>query len=125
MSPDPGFWGALHWGCMRVVIAGGSGFLGRALTDSLAADGHDIVVLSRSPRGPAGRVRQVAWTPNGRAGPWSADIERADAVVNLAGESIAGRRWTRAHKQRILDSRVHATRSLVAAIARASAPPPT
>ena len=69
-------------------------------------------------------VRRVGWAPNGGLGPWAAEIEGALAIVNLAGESIAGRRWSPAHKQRILDSRVHATRSLVAAIAQAKVPPP-
>jgi len=110
---------------MKVVIAGGSGFLGKPLVGSLAADGHDVVVLSRT-RGHSlalPRTRVVIWTTNGEAGPWAAELEGAAAVVNLAGESIAARRWTPAHKQRILDSRVHATRSLAAAIGRASEPP--
>src|SRR5262245_2054282 len=100
---------------MRVVIAGGTGFLGAPLAASLAAAGHDVVLLSRraQPAAPPGRI--VAWTPNGDAGPWASALDGADAVVNLAGESIAARRWTAAHKQRILDSRVHATRSLAAA----------
>ena len=65
----------------------------------------------------------MAWDPNGEIGPWAAEIDGAGAVVNLAGESIAGQ-WTAAQKQRILDSRVHATRSLAAAIRGAAAPPP-
>ena len=75
---------------------------------------------ARTPRG----VRSVAWTPNGDAGPWAREIDNAAAVVNLAGESIAAKRWTDAHKKRILDSRVLATRSLAAAIRSASTPPP-
>ena len=134
---------------MNIVIAGGTGFLGRPLAAALAHDGHDVVVLtrdstaspgagsSRSPsEAPAGspqagraaapvaRTRAVPWTPNGESGPWAAEIDGAGAVVNLAGESIAGARWTAAHKQRILDSRVQATRSLAAAIQAAATPPP-
>ncbi len=56
--------------------------------------------------------------------PGPSAVDGAGAVINLAGESIAGKRWTAAQKQRILESRVQATRSLVAAIARATAPPP-
>ena len=109
---------------MKVLLAGGSGFLGQPLAASLAADGHEVVLLSRSPGSVnTPRTRVVAWAPNGDAGPWAAELEGAAAVVNLAGESIAARRWTPAHKQRILDSRVHATRSLAAAIGRASEPP--
>jgi uncharacterized protein (TIGR01777 family) len=111
---------------MRIVIAGGSGFLGRPLAAALAADGHDVVTLTRGdgPRRGQTRSRAVRWTPGGDTGPWAAESDGAGAVVNLAGESIAGRRWSAAHKQRILDSRVHATRSLVSAIQAAEAPPP-
>ncbi len=109
---------------MKTVVAGGTGFLGGALADALVRDGHDVVVLSRS----AGAVQQgptrvVAWTPDGTAGSWASEIEGADALVNLAGESIAGRRWTARQKQRILDSRALATRSLVGAIRSAKRPP--
>ena len=105
---------------MRVVIAGGTGFLGRPLAAALAADGHDVVVLSRSGSG----RQQIAWQPDGKAGPWASAIDGAGAVVNLAGESLAARRWTDAHKNRILESRVLATRSLVEAIEKAAAAPP-
>jgi uncharacterized protein (TIGR01777 family) len=106
----------------RIVIAGGTGFLGRPLADSLAADGFDVVVLTRGAtvRSPS---RAVAWIPDGSAGPWASEIDGASAVINLAGESIAGSRWTAAHKQRVLDSRVLATRSIGAAIGRAVHPP--
>ena len=81
---------------MKIVIAGGTGFLGQPLAAALAADGHDVVLLSRrGPRRGAIGVRTVAWTPDGTAGPWAAEIDGAGAVVNLAGESIAARRWTR------------------------------
>ena len=116
---------------MKIVIAGGTGFLGRPLCDALARDGHDLVILTRgaagSPqadRAPAARVRSVTWNPNGELGPWAAEIDGAGAVVNLAGESIAAKRWTAAQKARILDSRLQATRSLVAAIRGAASAPP-
>ncbi len=109
---------------MKIVIAGGTGFLGRPLADALVRDGHDLVLLSRASTAPlAVGTRTVVWNPNGDTGPWAAEIDRAGALVNLAGESIAGARWTAAHKQRILDSRVAATRSLAAAILNAAAPP--
>ena len=111
---------------MKIVIAGGSGFLGRPLAAALAADNHDVVTLTRGdgPRRGQTRSRAVAWTPDGTTGPWAAETDGAGAVVNLAGESIAGRRWSAAQKQRILDSRLKATRSLVAAIQSARTPPP-
>ncbi len=111
---------------MRIVIAGGSGFLGGRLAEVLATDGADVVVLSRRSGGlcfMAG-VRTVQWQPNEEPDAWHRTIDGATAVINLAGESIAGKRWTAAHKQRVLDSRIHATRSLVDAIHRAAAPPP-
>jgi hypothetical protein len=112
---------------MKVVVTGATGFLGRPLVDALAADGHDVVVLTRASSRDSARVpdraRAVGWTPNGGIGPWAAEIDGAGAVVNLAGESIAARRWTAAQKQRILDSRVDATRSIVAAMQRAATPP--
>ena len=109
---------------MKIVIAGGTGFLGQPLAAALAAAGHTPVLLSR-PAGPArSNFRLVSWTPDGSVGTWAAEIDGAGAVVNLAGESIAGHRWTSAQKQRILDSRVRATGSLVEAIGRAASPPP-
>jgi hypothetical protein len=111
---------------MTIVIAGGTGFLGAPLVSTLARDGHDVVVLTRRSRGgPANpSSAYVGWTPNGETGPWASLIDGAGAVVNLAGESIAGRRWSAAHKQRVRDSRVQATRSLATAIRSAAHPPP-
>jgi len=96
---------------MKILIAGGTGFLGRPLAAALAAEGHAVVVRGR---GSAGSPQAVS----------AADVDGAGAVVNLAGESIAAKRWTAAQKQRILDSRVQTTRSLVTAIQGAAAPPP-
>ena len=63
------------------------------------------------------------WTPDGTAGAWASTVDGAGAVVNLAGESIAAKRWTAGQKNWILESRVNATRSLAAAIKMASDPP--
>lgn len=100
---------------MKIVIAGGTGFLGGALTSALRSRGDEVAVLSRraAPR----------WEPNGSTGPWASAIDGADAVVNLAGEPMAGRRWTDSQKRTLLDSRVLATRSLAAAIAGAARQP--
>src|SRR5689334_20618719 len=99
---------------MRVVIAGGSGFLGTALTRALA-DMAPVTILTRQHPAPRGDslVRYATWDPTAD-GPWRAELDGADAVINLAGESIAARRWSEAQKRRILDSRVQATRSLAA-----------
>jgi uncharacterized protein (TIGR01777 family) len=111
---------------MKMVVAGGTGFLGRTLANRLVAEGHEVVVLTRGSAraGGVARARLVTWTPDGEAGSWAVEIDGADAVINLAGESIAGRRWSAVQKQRILDSRLRATRSLVEGIGRASVPPP-
>ena len=110
---------------MKVVIAGATGFLGQPLARALAADGRDIVILTRrtDPPRSTNAARFLTWRP-GHPGPWAAEIEGAAAVVNLAGESIAASRWSNAQKQRILDSRVQATRTLADAILGASRPPP-
>jgi hypothetical protein len=110
---------------MKIVIAGGTGFLGRPLAHALAADGHEVVILTRGgTRGPGSAPgRLVTWTPADGRAPWTAELEGAGAVVNLAGESIGAKRWSTAQKQRILDSRLQATRSLAGAIARAARPP--
>lgn len=106
---------------MRIVIAGGSGFLGRALRRSLGAAGHQVEILTRRPR--PGRSDELPWAPNGASGPWARALEGAGAVVNLAGEGIADKRWTTARKQALLRSRLDATNSLVKAMAELAAPP--
>jgi uncharacterized protein (TIGR01777 family) len=108
---------------MTIVMAGGSGFLGRALANGLTGAGHDVVVLTRRETGMSGPPNHVRWTPDGSVGPWASAIDGAHAVVNLAGESIAAGRWTDARKRSILQSRLRATRSLVGAIASARRPP--
>ncbi|HTS00055.1 MAG TPA: TIGR01777 family oxidoreductase [Bacteroidota bacterium] len=104
---------------MKVVVAGGTGFIGTAVAGRLAGDGHDVVVLSRNPgRAPLlPGVRGVDWdgvTP----GAWTSHVADAAAVVNLAGASIGEGRWTPQRKREILESRVQATRALIDAMAR-------
>lgn len=110
---------------MHIVIAGGSGFLGTALTHALVADGHDVTILTRHNPPPAARphVASVSWTPNGSSGAWANSVNGADAVINLAGESIAAKRWSDAQKQKLRDSRLQATRSLTTAIRGAARAP--
>lgn len=118
---------------MKIVIAGGTGFLGSPLAEVYAEEGHDVRVLTRAlspgesrhePGTGVPGVTQVGWQPNGQSGPWASVLDGADAAINLAGESIAGKRWTPQRKAAIRDSRIAATRSLVAAINAAAAPPP-
>jgi uncharacterized protein (TIGR01777 family) len=104
----------------RVVLAGGSGFLGRALADVLAARGYEPVVLSRSPSG-ASEYRQLAW--DGRTpGPWVETLDGARAIVNLTGKSIDCR-YTPENRRLILSSRVDSVKALAAGLARCAAPP--
>lgn len=102
---------------MRIVITGGTGFLGSALAETLAANQHDVVVLSRSAGGAYKGVRYA--TLNTAA----AEIDGADAVVNLAGAGIADKRWTPARKATLLDSRILITRTVVDACTRATKRP--
>jgi uncharacterized protein len=106
---------------MQIVIAGGTGFLGTALVTALRADGHHVRVLTRRPR----HADDLAWNP-GAQGPqaWTSAIDDADAVINLAGESIAGGRWSEARKGAIRTSRIRATSALVMAMADATRRPP-
>jgi NAD dependent epimerase/dehydratase family enzyme len=102
---------------VRIVIAGGTGLLGRLLSRAFRAKGHDVVVLSRS-SGPGA----VAW--DGRTlGPWAEHVDGAGAVVNLAGRTVDCR-YTPRHLREMMDSRVESTRVIGEAIARASRPPP-
>ncbi len=114
---------------MRVVMTGGSGLIGSALVRSLAADGHEVIVLSRAPErmtGLPGGVRAERWDGKTAEG-WAALADGADAIVNLAGESIAGSgileilfgRWTAARKRAIRDSRRDAGLAIVDAVQRA------
>jgi uncharacterized protein (TIGR01777 family) len=108
---------------MKVVIAGGTGFLGGALGRALVKDGNAVVVLTRRGGQSDPAMRYVRWVPDGTSDSWTSDIDGADAVVNLSGESIAGKRWSADQKKRILDSRILATRSLVGAAGRAARRP--
>jgi uncharacterized protein (TIGR01777 family) len=104
---------------LRVLVSGTSGLVGGRLVSALRAAGHVVTRLVRTrPRG----ALEYRWDPNlGIMDP--AALAGCDAVVHLAGESIAGGRWTRARKAAILDSRVSGTRLIARAIARAVPPP--
>ena len=119
---------------MKIVIAGGSGFLGNPLAWAWAEESHDVRVLTRSlPPGQAQHesgtgkpgITRVGWQPDGQAGSVARELDGATALINLAGESIAGGRWTAARKQALRDSRILATRTLVNALAETPAPPST
>jgi len=111
---------------MRIVVSGGTGFIGRSLCTSLCQEGHRVTLLTRrkaeAQRSWGSTVTVVEW--NGReAGAWEPCLEGADAVINLAGAPIADVRWTDARKQLLSESRVLSTRLLVAAMSRRSSKP--
>ena len=104
---------------MRIVVAGGSGFLGGALVRAWRSEGHEVKVLTRHPAS----VDDVPWAPQPSGGGWRSTLEGAGAVVNLAGEGIADQRWTEERKAAILSSRVAATLALAHAIRECAQPP--
>ena len=94
---------------MRVLISGSNGLIGRALTAHLNKGGHKTVLLRRAED--INSSEHVMWEPIHRQ-TWEQDIGQVDAVVHLAGENIAARRWTRRVKQRIRESRILGTEQL-------------
>jgi uncharacterized protein (TIGR01777 family) len=102
---------------MNVLISGATGLIGSALVPELEANGHTVTRLSRSQSG----ADTVRWDPS--AGTIDGDLEGTEAVVHLAGESIAQGRWSPDKKRRILDSRVQGTRLLAERISALATPP--
>jgi uncharacterized protein (TIGR01777 family) len=101
---------------MKIVVAGGSGFIGQPLVHRLVTRGDDVAVLTRNPiKVHAGHP--LPWNPPSE-GRWMDDVAGADAVINLAGENVGGGRWTAARKKRIMESRVAATSALVSVMSR-------
>ncbi|MGQ0603309.1 MAG: TIGR01777 family oxidoreductase [Anaerolineales bacterium] len=120
---------------MKVIITGGSGLIGRELTASLCSDGHEVIILSRTPAKVTdlpSRAKAVQWDGRTAQG-WAQHVDGADAVMNLAGENIAGGdnlfgillkgRWTPARKRALRESRVNAGRAVTEAIKAASRKP--
>jgi len=106
---------------MRIVIAGGTGFIGEPLVRRLVARGDELAVLSRNPT----KVhvgRGIEW--DGRTqGEWSAEVANADAIINLAGENVGEGRWSDERRKQLVASRIDATGAVVEALR--NAPPRT
>lgn len=110
---------------MRLVLTGGTGFIGNALRESLVQKGHEVVVFTRRSsleNQPGIRTRFCRWNPP-EGGAWERELEGMDGIVNLAGEPIVGKRWNGEQKQKIVESRIISTRALVSALKNARRKP--
>jgi uncharacterized protein len=105
----------------NIVVAGGTGYIGRALVERLVARGDRVTVLTRGAAA-EGNPRRVTWNPY-ELGDWARALDGVDAVVSLVGERAIGVRYTAAGKRRIRDSRLLPTKSLVRALTAASVKP--
>jgi hypothetical protein len=106
---------------MKVLITGGTGLIGKALARSLLADGHQVWVLSRTPRNAhlPKAVQVVAWDGRTATG-WGHLVDEMDAIVNFAGKTLASWPWTRKTKQIFWESRTHAGQAVVEALINAN-----
>ena len=115
-----GLW-SLVCGLMKLLVTGGTGFIGRPLCRALVQQGHEPFVLTRS-QGARAHAEGVRWLPWDTE-EWRRLIGQVDGVVHLAGESLTARRWTAHQKRLIRDSRVETARRLVEAIAESARRP--
>ena len=108
---------------MKLVITGGTGFIGSALCARLLELGHSLILFTRAqaPATASANKKWLTWNP-GSSGSWGQALEGVDGVINLAGEPIA-RRWTEKHKEKITSSRIGTTRALLTAIGKAKEKP--
>jgi len=109
---------------MKILITGGTGLIGTALGESLQKEGHQITIVSRNPHQIVPGVRLISWDLD----QLTTELEDTEAVVNLAGESLAGSnpitmRWTKTRKEEIINSRIRAGQILCAALEKAQMKP--
>lgn len=112
---------------MKVVITGATGFIGRHLTRRLIGRGDSVTALTRSPEQARSKLEPgaeaVSWHPPQADEGLIRTIGEADAIVNLAGEPVADKRWTAQQKERIQNSRIYATTAIVDAIRNSAGRP--
>lgn len=109
---------------MKIIITGGTGLIGGELSEALMRDGHQLTSLVRSAKtSSASAITFLRWDVERGEIADAPKLEAHDAVIHLAGENVAGGRWTAERKRRIRDSRVKGTRLLVDTLARLQAPP--
>jgi len=101
----------------RILVTGGTGFVGTKLRSVLVAHGHWVSIATRTPEKQRAGHSGVDYVP------WLPDLARYDAVINLAGANIFGRRWNAAYRDEIRESRIESTRTLVDAIAKSPKKP--
>ena len=106
----------------KIILAGGSGFLGRSLAAHFQQSGYEIIILTRNPKAGKTGIREVAWDAR-TPGEWVCELEQADAVINLVGRSV-NCRYHANNRRLILESRLASTRVIGEAIARCQVPPP-
>jgi len=102
---------------MKILITGGTGFVGTELTARLTREGNEVTILTRSPKESKGTTSHTSYLQGDptQKGPWQESIKNHDGVINLAGASIFAK-WTEEHKKAIRDSRVSTTRNIVQGI---------
>jgi uncharacterized protein len=105
----------------KIVLAGGSGFLGRALASHFQEAGYAITILTRAPKAARNGIREILWDAH-MPGEWTRELEDATAVINLTGRSVNCRYHTQNRKE-ILESRIQSTRAIGEAIAKCKRPP--
>lgn len=109
---------------MKVVIAGGTGFVGKALVNELVNKGHKVIILTRMTQKhvQSSQIQYIEWL-NGRLD--STELEGAEVIINLAGESINNGRWTEKRKAQILSSRIETTTEIIKLITQMKKRPKT
>lgn len=111
---------------MRVIVAGGSGFIGSELIRKLLVSKHQVVLLSRKPvgvRSVYNESLQIVQWDGKTVGSWAKFIDGADAIINLSGENVAAKRWSESQKARLIDSRINPTRAILQSISQATKKP--
>lgn len=111
----------------KIILAGGTGFIGTPLVSKLLDSGYEVVLLVRGAARPGinhPKLRRCVW--DGKSlGPWTAELESAKAIINLCGTGIADQKWTEGRKREILDSRIRPLQALAQAAIRSVGGPKT